>query len=234
MARFSIKQVDISDIAFTEKNANFMDQVTFNQLVSNLKRDGELSSVPFTIYHSEGDLKGKYEVISGNHRVKAAEMAGIRTINVMWVDACNITNDEKRAIQLSHNSIHGQDDKSILKELLDEISSTEYKEYSHIDESVFEDILNVDFSIVQPKNEVVKMSFTFFSEQHAGFEELMEELSMMPEDELSNTYLLPKESLEPFNKAVAEVQKKYKIKAYGLAVLKLVEIAQKSLNNESR
>ena len=61
---FYIIDINPSEIKFIEKNARFMSQNEFNALVSNIKRDGQLSSVPFLIKENE-----IYTVISGNHRI---------------------------------------------------------------------------------------------------------------------------------------------------------------------
>ena len=117
MARFKtqIKEVELSLIDLVEKNAHFMAQDTFRQLIANIKRDGQLTSVPFLVEHNTG----RYTVISGNHRVQAAKMAGIIKASFIVVHEDDITKDEILAIQLSHNSIVGQDDSEILKELLE-------------------------------------------------------------------------------------------------------------------
>lgn len=224
MGRFKIKEIPISSIVYVEKNANFMEQTTFQQLVKNIKKDGELSTVPFTIYHEDGKYKGKYEVISGNHRVKAAEMAGLVTINVMWVDSKEITNDEKRAIQLSHNSIHGQDDLELLREIVSEIEDGEYREYAHIDETRFEELDKMEYSVIQPTNEVVDMSFTFYDVAKVAFDDLCTEIESR--DAYEELVLLPKDTLDRFNETAAKIQKKYQIKSLGLTVMKMIELAK--------
>ena len=69
MGKFKIAEVQLSDIKLVKKNAHFMQQDTFNALVNNIRRDGQLSSVPFCVRHSDGS----YTVVSGNHRTQAAK-----------------------------------------------------------------------------------------------------------------------------------------------------------------
>lgn len=228
MSRFKLESIDIDEVVFVEKNARYMEQTTFNQLVDNIRRDGELSSVPFTIRIEEGKDKGKYEVISGNHRVKAAKMAGLSQLTVMYVPQSQISNDEKRAIQLSHNSITGQDDLEILRQLVDEIQNTDYKEYAHIDESVFEELDSYDYSVIQPKHDVVGFNFIFFDSD----KDVLEEVLLAVEESIGKdeeVVLFPKASLEGFQKIVSEVQKKFTIKSFGNTVLKMAEIAGQSV-----
>ena len=82
MGRFKIAEVQLSDIKLVEKNAHFMSNDTFTALVNNIKRDGQLSSVPFCVRHEDGT----YTVVSGNHRTQAAKQAGLVSIHVMYVE----------------------------------------------------------------------------------------------------------------------------------------------------
>lgn len=79
MKKFKIEEVQLSDIKFVKKNAHFMSNDTFNALVNNIRRDGQLSSVPFCVKHNDGT----YTVVSGNHRTQAAKMAGLTSIHVI-------------------------------------------------------------------------------------------------------------------------------------------------------
>lgn len=232
-SRFKLKEVGINEIVYVSKNARYMEQTTFMQLVSNIRKDGQLSSVPFTVLLESGKNAGKYEVISGNHRVKAAKQAGITRLWVMYCEESLISNDEKRAIQLSHNSIAGKDDLEILKDLVDEITSADYKEYAHIDESVFDELDSVDFDIIQPTNEVVTVTFTFFDVDKVNFGSLCEELDAYTPQQLESLSLFPIEKFKEFNKIVGSVQEKYKVKSYGLAVSKIMELAKMKLNELS-
>ena len=157
-------------------------------------------------------------------------MAGLVTINVMWVSSKEITNDEKRAIQLSHNSIHGQDDLELLREIVSEIEDGEYREYAHIDESRFEELDKVDYSVIQPTNEVVNMSFTFYDVAKVAFDDLCTEIDSR--DAYESLVVLPKDYLDKFNEMAAKIQKKYQIKALGLTVMQMVELAKVQIDGD--
>ena len=122
--------VPIAQCDFLEKNARFMRAEQYRQLVENIRRDGCLTSVPFAI--RQGD---RYKILSGNHRVKAAQDAGLTDIPVLYTDQ-ELTHAQQVAIQLSHNAIAGQDDMAILRELYDEINDVALKEYSGLDDVV--------------------------------------------------------------------------------------------------
>lgn len=219
-ARFKIKEVEVSKIDLIEKNARFMEQSTFRQLVANIKRDGELSSVPFCVEKENG----RFTVVSGNHRVQAAKQAGIVMIFAMCVGEKDITNDEIRAIQLSHNSISGQDDTEILKQLLDEIQDVAMKEYAHISQEVLDAVKDIDYSIEMPNNEVVPVTLMFVDTNKVAFDKLMEQLENYTERELENMYIMDKEYMKRLNEVSNKVQQKYKIKAQALSICKMVEL----------
>lgn len=138
-------EINPKELKLLEVNARFMRHEEFMKLVANIKKDGQLTSAPFAC--KDGD---SYLVLSGNHRTKAAIAAGLEKI------PCIITNDklseeQKIGIQLSHNSLVGQDDPYILKQLYDKILSIDWKEYSGLDDKTLGLLEKVS---LQPLSEV--------------------------------------------------------------------------------
>ena len=147
-----IVEVDPRTLKLLKLNARYMRHEEFQKLVSNIQRDGQLTSTPFVC--KDGD---SYLVLSGNHRVKAAIAAGLSSINVIATD--DPLNEAQRiAIQLSHNAISGADDLDILKELYRQIDDLEWKEYCGLDDRML-DMLD-------------KASAQSLSEAHLEFETL--------------------------------------------------------------
>ena len=68
-----VREVDVEDLVFLEKNANVMEGEVLRRLVENIEHDGILTQLPFV----QRLPNGKYEIISGNHRVKASIEAGL-------------------------------------------------------------------------------------------------------------------------------------------------------------
>lgn len=226
MSRFKIKEVELPKIDLIEKNARFMTNDTFMQLVSNIKRDGQLSSVPFVVEKENG----RFVVVSGNHRVQAAKQAGLVKVNVMYVHEDNITNDEIRAIQLSHNSIEGQDDPEILRQLLDEIQDVAMKEYAHISREILDGAGDLNYTIELPNNEMVPVTLMFVDASKVQFDELMEKLDTFTPRELENMTIMDREYLTRLNEVSNKVQQKYKIKAQALSICKMVELVNLMLD----
>lgn len=225
MSKFKIAEVQLSDIKLVKKNAHFMSNDTFNALVNNIRRDGQLSSVPFCVKHKDGT----YTVVSGNHRTQAAKMAGLTSIHVMYIEEENTTNDWLLATQLSHNSIVGQDDAELLKQLLDEITDVALKEYAHISNEVLDSVKDINYTVEMPNNEVVPVTLMFVDTQKVQFDRIMDALENYSEKELGNLTLLDMETMKRLNDVSTKVSAKYKIKAQALSICKMLEIVDNYL-----
>jgi hypothetical protein len=116
-------------LTLLEINARFMRHEQYQQLVTNLRRDGVLTSAPF-VWAAGG---GKLIVLSGNHRVQASIEAGLEEITWLQTDH-PLTRQQQIAIQLSHNAIDGEDDKSILTQLYQEIDDLDLRAYTGLDD----------------------------------------------------------------------------------------------------
>ena len=114
--------VDPRALLLLEKNARFMKPEVFRRLVENVRRDGVLTSLPFCVREGEG-----LRVLSGNHRVLAAIEAGLVEVDVL-VSLTPLSIARQRAIQLSHNSLTGEDDPVTLRELFGEIEDLDWRE----------------------------------------------------------------------------------------------------------
>ena len=128
-----IKRVDPKTLKRREVNARYIPE-EFKRLVENVRLDGGLTSAVLTCSLPDGGL----EILSGHHRTAAAVEAGIATIEVINISTL-LTEERKKAIQLSHNAINGKDNQSILAELYSDLS---------LDAKIFsgltDEILNLD------------------------------------------------------------------------------------------
>lgn len=113
-------------------NAHFMSKRVYDQLVANVKRDGNLSSLPFCWHGADGRI----HILSGHHRVDAARDAGVTALLYLYTDDA-LSADEQTAIQISHNALVGEDDLAILRQQWESISSLEARLYSGLDDEVF-------------------------------------------------------------------------------------------------
>jgi hypothetical protein len=133
-------EIDPRDIKLLDENARYMTHEQFARLVANVKRDGVLTSAPL-IYWPEQE--GDPLCLSGNHRTQAAIEADLDSIYAIAVVE-ELSHDEQVAMQLSHNSINGQDDVSTLKALYESIGEVDMRLYSGLDDKTLELLENVE------------------------------------------------------------------------------------------
>lgn len=126
-------EINPREIKLLETNARYMKHEEFNRLVDNVRKDGKLTSTPFLCK----DNDGSWLCLSGNHRTRAAIEVGLETITCLATDD-NLSEEQKIAIQLSHNAIAGQDDPATLKALYERILDTNLKKYSGLDDKTLE------------------------------------------------------------------------------------------------
>ncbi|MEW5724778.1 MAG: ParB N-terminal domain-containing protein [Thermodesulfobacteriota bacterium] len=155
-----------------EKNANYMTDEQFQRLRQNVMSDGALMSVPLCFE----DEDGRYVILSGNHRVMAAVKAGVEQFLVMVLKE-RPSRQEAIAIQLSHNAIHGQDDKQTLKDLWREIEDLNLKLYSGLSTKEIEALERARYETI--KEEPVKfeeVSLLFLPEEVEELNKVLEDL----------------------------------------------------------
>ncbi len=152
------------------KNARFMASEQFQRLVENIKADGCLTSTPLVAH--DVDTPGIDIVVSGNHRVEAAVVAGIETAYCLEIIK-PLSRQQLIAMQLAHNAIEGEDDKSVLKELYGELD-IEWREYSGLSDSDFDlnDLSVASVSGVSP--EYMDLVFSFLSEDAQSVQDFMD------------------------------------------------------------
>lgn len=227
--KWKIKEVGIGEIEPTKVNSNKMTEKDFNRLVENIKKTG-LSSI-IACYKRKDD--GQYVIISGNHRYKACLKLGWNKINILYADEDDLEKDEIVALQLSHNSLHGEDDKGILKRLFDEIQSIDYKEFAHIsiDDINTEKLFSTSFV---PLSEHYSVSLILYKHDM----ELIDELFEITDEAKKNSDLVilaDGEKVEDkYIDIITEIKKKYEIKSKSIAFSKILELAKKALEMEEK
>lgn len=125
---------DPKSLKLLDVNARFMRKEQYDILVQNIARDGALTSVPLAWLDPD---TGVETVLSGNHRTMAARDAGFDEIDVMLIDQ-PLTEQQRVAIQLSHNAIAGEDDPSTLRLLYDSLEDVDIRAYSGLDDKVLD------------------------------------------------------------------------------------------------
>lgn len=221
---FKLAVVDIEELSLLEKNARYMTNEQFNRLVSNIKQDGGLSSVPFC--YKEGD---RYKVLSGNHRVMAAREAGLKQVLIMYTDK-KMTKVEQIAVQLSHNAIVGQDDPAILKELWDEINDVDLKVYSGLDDKILDEIKKIS---IEPLSEVKldyrTLSFLFLPSEIERVKEVIQEaVELCGGDEIYAAHI---EEFDRMLAAMSKTNAAYNIKNAATSLMIILDVFENHLTD---
>lgn len=228
-SKWKFDWVSLADIVPARLNANRMTDDDFNALVRNIEKTGGLSSA-ITCYKRSED--GKFVLISGEHRYKALLKGGYDKAPCIYTDENNLSRDEIIALQTSHNSLHGSDDKSILKRLFDEIQSIEFKEIAHIN---IDEIGSFDaFSTsVVPVSEHYSVNLTLYKNDLDTLDDLIgcikENVSKSEVIILANQDNT-EEMLMELNR---EIKQKYNIVSGSVAFAKILELAKKQMENDT-
>lgn len=220
--------VSIDQLEETQVNANKMSEAAFNRLVENIRISGGLSSA-IGCYRRAED--GKFVIFSGNHRKKAAELLRILEVPVIYAEEADLTKDEIIALQLSHNSLHGDDDKGILAKLFAEIQQVDFKEFANItiDEVKPIDTKGVSFSV---DSEHYTVSLIFYRKDY----ELLQELFGVITDATKKSDLVlltdGDQNEDDYWHLVKEVREKYNILSTNTTFAKILELAKKQMDAE--
>lgn len=228
MTKWKLAEVPIEKLQESELNANVMTDAYFNRLVENIKISGGLSSAIGCV--KKGEV---YQIFSGHHRYRAAIQLRYKVVPVIYADEKDMTTDELIALQTSHNSLHGEDDKGILRRLFEQIQSIEFKEFANIDINEITPISidSVGFGVEQ---EQYSVSLVFYKKEKAMLEEL---LGIVTEQTASHDMVIlteADENEEYYLQLMKAIERKYQIKSTSTRFQKLLELAKKALDDENR
>lgn len=217
-----IAKVNIEELREQDLNASHMDKKTFERLTANISKDKRLESLPFVCTTDKG-----LEIISGHHRVRAARSASITDIFVI-LDDTGLSRNEIMSKQLSHNSIQGEDNMQLVKEIYAMIDDADQKLAAYID-------ADLDLTFDKAKVEDVVVDFdikhilvSFLTFEKAVFDRAAEKLS----GQYDELYLAEMKYLEQFTQATTRVGKEYDIRAMSTILSKMAEITLAHMGEE--
>lgn len=227
MREWKYEMIDISRIEEAKENANKMSDSDFAQLVDNI-RVGGLSSSP-TLWHRKAD--DMYVIISGHHRIMACRKLAYTKVGCLYAEEDDLSEDEKIATQISHNSLHGEDNKGILKRMFEEIKSVDFKQFAHINIDEIESIPMFQGSVL-PESEHYNVSFILYKKDIEALKELF---GIVQEDLTKSEMVIMADqdnSEELLQNTIRDIQKKYNVKSSNIAFCKILELAQLKMKEE--
>lgn len=223
-----VERVRLSDLVFLDRNSRYMDSQQWHRLVENIKQDGILTSAPLVCRAGDSPLTnfGKnnpdaLEIISGNHRTKAAIDAGIEYSDVIIIDDDKgISRAKKIAMQLAHNEISGKDDASTLRALYDDLDF-DFKIYSGVDEAKFKiDELNLK-ALGSTSADMQEVAILFIPKDS---DLLVKTLKRVSKRSSSIHLAAAREDFDLFFDSVVSIKKHANIHNTATAVVKMCEI----------
>lgn len=219
-----IELVNPRDLKPQIKNARYMMPEKFKTLVKNIEKTGNLESVPLVIKKDN-----KYEIVSGHHRIEAAIEANLKEIVVLLLPK-ETTLDEKTSKQLSHNSLSGLDDEMILAELFNSIKTIELKIASGLNDK----IAKINYDTLNFKvGEYKEFTVLFMKEDEKYTDDIMNkivnEMSIKSKSAIRLTNI---NYWDKFAKIIRKIKKSENVKSNGTAFVRMLELAEISLNIE--
>lgn len=222
--RWKYDKVDIDLIDEAEMNANEMSAEDFATLCENIGLSG-LSSVP-CCYRK---FNGRYGMISGHHRLRACKKNHFKKIGILWCDESDLSEDEIIAIQLSHNSLHGEDNQSILKLLFGRIKNVDFKKFAHINIDEVAPVSTDGISVF-----ALKENFVFTIILYPNSFESLDELygDIREQAKKSDTLILAhqEDNEMALLKLQQDIGNQFNIKSPSITFAKLLELAKERLD----
>lgn len=221
--RWKYDKVDISLIDEAEMNANEMAGEDFAALCDNIDKSG-LSSVP-CCYKKDN---GRYVMISGHHRLRACKKLHYSQIGILWCEEKELSKDEIIAIQLSHNSLHGQDNQSILKKLFDQIQSIDFKKFAHINIDEINPVSVEGISVYAMKENFV-FAVVLYPNSFPNLDELYGDIREQSKKCDALILAAQEDNENMLLKLQKDIGKEFNIKSPSITFAKLLELANERL-----
>jgi hypothetical protein len=224
-SRMSLRYVRWQDVREQDINANVMPVGMFNALVANIRKNSALESLPLCATRIE--TPNKIEVVSGHHRVRAANAAGIEYgVTLLYT---GLTDSEIKAKQLAHNSISGQSDPDIVREIFSRIVDVDAKVESYIDPDTLQaptEPVHFEEIDVDPLADAKTVTLVFLPTQARDFQTAMDVFKTEPD----TVYVGARDAFEGFRAAVNRVRTDLEILAYPTAITEMARLAMERMD----
>lgn len=214
-------KLNITTIKEQDINAQVMDDRKMKILTSNIKERGALESLPYI--YKDGDT---FRIISGHHRVRAANDAGMKTIFAL-VETNQLTQSQITSKQIAHNELVGEADREILAQLIKQMNDVD----DIIASGLPDELLNTVMAESQTIN-IPQLTFdwriinlTFLPNQVENFDTLVRMIDSKAEE----VGIVDRSLYENFCNALSKVGKLKKVTSMSTVVAMLTDIALKEI-----
>lgn len=208
-----------------------MEPEQFRRLVENFKIDGKMTGTVTTCWLTDGS-DGKMEILSGHHRTEAAIAAGFDEIEVVHITTV-LDEERKTAIQLSHNSISGTDNPSILARMYESLD-LEAKKFSGLTDDILGDLDKIQVSALAAANvNYEQLQILFLPEDLEAFDKRVQEF-VARKSKAAKVWAARHADFDRIFDVVVRVKHKLEIANTALALISMAELAHERLDELER
>lgn len=218
-----IAKVQIDKVKEQDINARIMKNEMQDQLTANIKKRGQLESLPLLVLKD-----GKLEIVSGHHRIKSARAAELKEI-IAIIDVSGLSRSQIAAKQLAHNAISGFDDDSTLREIVKMITDVDDMIESFVGKDIMEEPLEQYEKMLSPaiQFDFKNVTFAFLPHQVKDMDVLIKNLeTTAPEIIGVATY----EQCKAFVETLSKYQKFTDIRNVGAAIHSMIQNANQKMD----
>ena len=218
---FEVWKLIVSNIKEQDVNAQVMEDRKMKILTSNIKNRGALESLPYVIKQGE-----TFSVISGHHRVRAANNAGLKQIYCL-VDTNELTKSQIISKQISHNELVGSADSEILGELVKQMQDVDDLIASGLPEKYLNSIQGDPMTIDLPQLEFDwrTINLVFLPKQQTDLETLVK----LIDNKAAMVGAVNVEQYDKFVKVMNQFGKTQNIKSLATTISFLVDLGLKEI-----
>ena len=220
-----IAKVSSECIREQDINARIMKTEMQKQLTDNIRKRGQLESLPFCAL-TQNDTR--IEIISGHHRIRSGKDAGLKEFFVI-LDTSGLNRSKITAKQIAHNAISGFDDQSTLKELAKMLDDVDDMIESYAGKDILAEATADLEKYLSPRIEFdwKNVALVFLPHQIADLNALVENIKRLSPDYVGAVDIAV---YKPFIKALAKYQSFADVKNVGAAVYAMTKAALREIN----
>lgn len=139
-AHLALYKGNPDDLKEQAVNARVMSPEAMERLTENIKNEKRLEQLPLSVVREDGS----HELISGHHRKRAAQGAGLAEIYWLADTRSDLSRGAVVAKQLAHNSLQGKDDPATLRDLFGELESVDNIIESFVQPADFDSVAQLE------------------------------------------------------------------------------------------
>lgn len=220
-----IAKVAANHIREQDINARIMKTEMQKQLTDNIKKRGQLESLPFCALTQDDT---RIEIISGHHRIRSGKDAGLKEFYVI-LDISGLNRSKITAKQIAHNAISGFDDQSTLKELAKLLNDVDDMIESYAGKDVLAQVHeDIDKYLSPVVNfEWKNIMFAFLPHQINDMNKLIDAVKRLSPDKVGVAAI---DEYKPFIEALAKFQGYEDVKNIGAAIHAMTKLTMQVMD----